>query len=384
MRHIIVSNGVTEGGGQGGTGADPGFLKGGGGPGGYRIFHKHPPLDIVRVTSSALRKIEKHPHSWTFTNTPPPPWTLPVWRHPHIQGGGVITPVTHTHPGSATGVHLRSTSKKGGGGSKRGSNFGPNVKKPTSWPKRGGPDPLEGGGLSGPNDFSNYLLVTILCWWHPSGPSERIWKWGGGATYQLGLTETVYMPTGPGCRPRFFKIFILVKKWGAWPPCPPPVPTTLPIYGGVCSVEVCFKPTKYCFLASVNISHGSHRLVQLIGSMSPWVLPERTLGTVRYTETCPGNYLICRTVPSLLQTVPSFETRIPDHRDICKRIARISVYRLKFLLGFTVSYSNPTLYRYEAWRSVHVYFKYCDISSGRNRDSQGTVESKQGTVRHIR
>ena len=40
------------------------------------------------------------------------------------------------------GVHLRSTSKKGGGGSKRGSNFGPNVKKPTSWPKGGGPDPL--------------------------------------------------------------------------------------------------------------------------------------------------------------------------------------------------------------------------------------------------
>ena len=31
-----------------------------------------------------------------------------------------------------------------------------------------------------------------------------------------------------------------------------------------------------------------------------------------------------------------------------------------------------------------MYFKYCDISSGRNRDSQGTVESKQGTVRHIR
>ena len=67
-------------------------------------------------------------------------------------------------------------------------------------------------------------------------------------------------------------------------------------------------------------------ILQLIGSMSPWVLPERTLGTVRYTETYPGNYLICRTVPSLLQTVPSFETRISDHRDICKRIARISVY----------------------------------------------------------
>ena len=25
-----------------------------------------------------------------------------------------------------------------------------------------------------------------------------------------------------------------------------------------------------------------------------------------------------------------------------------------------------------------MYFKYCDISSGRNRDSQGTVECKQG------
>ena len=42
----------------------------------------------------------------------------------------------------------------------------------------------------------------------------------------------------------------------------------------------------------------------LIGSMSPWVLPERTLGTVRYTETYPGNYLICRTVPCLHSTVP--------------------------------------------------------------------------------
>ena len=50
--------------------------------------------------------------------------------------------------------------------------------------------------------------------------------------------------------------------------------------------------------------------LRLIGSISPWVLPERTLGTVRYTETYPGNYLICRTVPSLLQTVPSFQ---PPH-----------------------------------------------------------------------
>ena len=46
------------------------FLKGGGGG------EAPPPLDIVRVTSSALQKIEKHTHSWTFTSTPP--WTLPV------------------------------------------------------------------------------------------------------------------------------------------------------------------------------------------------------------------------------------------------------------------------------------------------------------------
>ena len=29
------------------------------------------------------------------------------------------------------------------GGFRRGSNFGPNVKKPTSWHKKGGPDPLD-------------------------------------------------------------------------------------------------------------------------------------------------------------------------------------------------------------------------------------------------
>ena len=45
-------------------------------------------------------------------------------------------------------------------------------------------------------------------------------------------------------------------------------------------------------------------IIELIGSMSPWVLPERTLGTVWYTETYPGNYLICRTIPCLLSTVP--------------------------------------------------------------------------------
>ena len=51
------------------SGADPGFLKGGGAwktPHSW-TFTSTPPLDIVRATSSALRKFEKHPHSWTFT-----------------------------------------------------------------------------------------------------------------------------------------------------------------------------------------------------------------------------------------------------------------------------------------------------------------------------
>ena len=57
---------------------------------GYRIFHKHPPpLDIVRVMSSALRKIEKHPHSWTFTKGGGPtlgPMLKSLHRGP--KGGG--------------------------------------------------------------------------------------------------------------------------------------------------------------------------------------------------------------------------------------------------------------------------------------------------------
>ena len=89
------------------------------------------------------------------------------------------------------------------------------------------------------------------------------------------------------------------------------------------------------------------RRLELIGSMSPWVLPERTLGTVQYTETYPGNYLICRTVPSLLQTVGPTQFSAPAFLIIAifaKGLrASVYTYRLKFLLGFTVSYSNPTL-----------------------------------------
>ena len=81
------------------------FERGGGSRRGYRIFHKRDP------PSENLKNTPTLGHSQA-----PPRWTLPVWRHPHSKGGQGDHPChTHTHPGSATGVHLRSTSKKGGG-----------------------------------------------------------------------------------------------------------------------------------------------------------------------------------------------------------------------------------------------------------------------------
>ena len=76
------------------TGADTGFPE--------------PPLDIVRVTSSALQKIEKHTHSWTFTSTPPPldiarvtsSALQKIEKHTHSWTfTSTPTPThTHTHP----------------------------------------------------------------------------------------------------------------------------------------------------------------------------------------------------------------------------------------------------------------------------------------------
>ena len=51
-----------------------------------KTFTSTTPLDIVHVTSSALRKIEKHPHSWTFTSTPLGPCPCDVIHIP--RGGG--------------------------------------------------------------------------------------------------------------------------------------------------------------------------------------------------------------------------------------------------------------------------------------------------------
>ena len=61
----------------------------------FTSTHTHP-LNIVRVTSSALQKIEKHPHSWTFTST-------------H----------THTHPPPLDIARMTSSTFRGGGGGDR-------------------------------------------------------------------------------------------------------------------------------------------------------------------------------------------------------------------------------------------------------------------------
>ena len=58
------------------------------------------------------------------------------------------------------GVQIRSTSKKGG--ARWGANFGPNVKKPTSCHKRGGPDPLDPPPLDPPLHMFFYALETVL------------------------------------------------------------------------------------------------------------------------------------------------------------------------------------------------------------------------------
>ena len=116
------------------SGADTGFPEGGGG----EDIHKHPPP----WTLSAWH----HPPSEKLKNTPtlghsqaPPPLHIARVTSP------TFTPVTPPPPWIRRCI-LGLQAKKGG------SNFGPNVKKPTSWPKRGGgPDPP---------------------------PRIRYWKWG--------------------------------------------------------------------------------------------------------------------------------------------------------------------------------------------------------------
>ena len=50
--------------------------------------------------------------------------------------------------------------KKGGGGYRRGPNFGRTVKKPTTWPRKGGPDPMcIGLGLFRFPQVSAYIYI---------------------------------------------------------------------------------------------------------------------------------------------------------------------------------------------------------------------------------
>ena len=95
---------------RGGPGADTGFFTSTPPPLG------HCPCDVI-----CPQKNGKTPHSWTFTSTPPPLGIARVTSSTFQGGGG-----RHTHT-----PWIRQVYKQ-----KRGrSNFGPNVKKPTSWPK---------------------------------------------------------------------------------------------------------------------------------------------------------------------------------------------------------------------------------------------------------
>ena len=67
------------------------------------------------------------------------------------------------------GVHLKSPSKKGG--SRRGSTFGPNVKKPTSWAKKGGSRPH-----GPPGSAHVYVYSCLLTLPRKVCPFMWIWK----------------------------------------------------------------------------------------------------------------------------------------------------------------------------------------------------------------
>ena len=98
---------------------------------GYKFMISMTPLHGMAplLGESIIRK-------FVFYQTPPqtpPEAQLPLSDFGHFR--------LHHRGGSRIfekggGVQIRSTSKKGG--ARRGSNFGPNVKKPTSWHKRGG------------------------------------------------------------------------------------------------------------------------------------------------------------------------------------------------------------------------------------------------------
>ena len=126
-----------------------------------------------------------------------------------------------------------------------------------------------------------------------------------------------------------------------------------------------------------------HQLM-LIGSMSPWVLPERTLGTVRYTETYPDNYLICRTVPCLLSTVPWLSLFHPLLMSQYLKYTctdRQASYLYKVGLEYETVKPRRNFNLYTLMRAILLQISRW---SGMRVSKLGTVWSRLGTVRHIR
>ena len=125
-------------------------------------------------------------------------------------------------------------------------------------------------------------------------------------------------------------------------------------------------------------------LVWLILTMSPWVLPERTLGTVRYTETYPGNYLICRTVPCLLSTVPWLSLFRPLLMSQYLKYTctdRQASYLYKVGLEYETVKPRRNFNLYTLMRAILLQISRW---SGMRVSKLGTVWSRLGTVRHIR
>ena len=105
-------------------------------------------------------------------------------------------------------VQIRSTSKKGG--ARRGSNCGPNVKKPTSWHKRGG------SGPPGPPPPSGSATASIVC----PGPPKAFRRWCTDVGIQafssnVGLVEApIHMlyQSIPGWRKLFHQFHSIGKQ----------------------------------------------------------------------------------------------------------------------------------------------------------------------------
>ena len=63
----------------------------------HKLTEFTPPIVSLNPLQARIQDFLKG-GGWRHSQAPPPPWTLSAWRHPHSKGGGVIGPLSHTHP----------------------------------------------------------------------------------------------------------------------------------------------------------------------------------------------------------------------------------------------------------------------------------------------